>query len=151
MSMSTGTSRAAESELGPVMAKRQKLSPATEAEPAPETTTPILTASVSPLAPLPLNSQTRHTADYGNYKGYYTKRKVSLHGDARLAVIPSEWLTAQRVLDVGCNSGVVTIELAQKYRPARVTGVDIDDELIATARRNSPSFFPPCRLDALDS
>ncbi|KAL8292428.1 hypothetical protein RQP46_001040 [Phenoliferia psychrophenolica] len=127
-------SRSAESELGPDSAKRQKLE-STDAD-ADLAIAPPPSAPPAALEPVSLNAASRHTAEYGNYHGYYTKRKVGPQGDARLAVIPPDWLRGARVLDVGCNSGVVTIELAQKFGPARITGVDIDDTLIATARKN---------------
>lgn len=101
-----------------------------------------------------------HGLNAGNYRGYYGKRRLGqdpYSGDERLALIPREWLEDQRVLDVGCNAGGVTIEIgastrltlincetmpktnvsltAQKYRPYRITGVDIDPELIRTAHK----------------
>lgn len=118
--------------------------PTNETEPSPkrqkltQESTPAVAAAPPAGIPAsePLTAATRHIAEHGNYKNYYQKRKPSVHGDARLAVIPPAWLKGARVLDVGCNSGVVTIELAQKFAPARVTGVDIDDTLIAAARKN---------------
>ncbi|KAM0752144.1 Bin3-domain-containing protein [Meredithblackwellia eburnea MCA 4105] len=79
---------------------------------------------------------TSHVPDRGNYRGYYTKRKESqMDPDVRLAKIPKDWFKGARVLDVGCNSGVVTVEIAQTLEAARVTGVDIDGTLIGQARR----------------
>lgn len=50
----------------------------------------------------------------GNYRGYYGKRRSGhnpYQGDERLKLIPQEWLQGQRVLDIGCNAGSVTIEI----------------------------------------
>ncbi len=42
---------------------------------------------------------------------YYTKRAYGACGDTRLAVLPSDLFKERRVLDIGCNEGVVTIEI----------------------------------------
>jgi SAM-dependent methyltransferase len=46
-------------------------------------------------------------------------------------------LQAERVLDVGSGTGVVTAELAERTR-GQVTGVDIDPEMVRYARRHYP-------------
>ena len=43
-------------------------------------------------------------------------------------------LRAERTLDVGCGTGVLTEELARRTR-GEVTGLDIDPAMIAFARR----------------
>jgi ubiquinone/menaquinone biosynthesis C-methylase UbiE len=45
-------------------------------------------------------------------------------------------LQAQRVLDVGCGTGVITNELARRTRGV-VTGVDIDPRMLALAQREA--------------
>ncbi|KAL7414971.1 Bicoid-interacting protein 3-domain-containing protein [Mrakia frigida] len=71
---------------------------------------------------------------YGNYSRYYSKRQVSLiNGDPRVALLPPAWVKGKRVLDIGCNSGQVSVEIAQKLDPAQVVGVDIDPQLIKSA------------------
>ena len=42
---------------------------------------------------------------------YYTKRAQGARGDPRLAVLPHHLFKERRVLDIGCNEGVVTIEI----------------------------------------
>lgn len=56
---------------------------------------------------------------------------VDLHGEARFidALLPR----GARVLDAGCGTGRVGGELAN--RSHRVTGVDLDPELLAQARK----------------
>ncbi|BGP19663.1 hypothetical protein JCM10213v2_007759 [Rhodosporidiobolus nylandii] len=96
-------------------------------------------------------------APQGNYRSYYTRRRLlpsslpststpaSLDApDPRLALIPPEWLARKRVLDVGCNAGLVSIEVAQRWGAAKVTGVDVDAELVRAAKGNAPSlsYFP---------
>ncbi|KAL5533427.1 hypothetical protein ACEPAF_5203 [Sanghuangporus sanghuang] len=68
---------------------------------------------------------------HGNYRGYYTKRP-SFH-DPRLALIPSNIFKDARILDIGCNEGWVTCEIAQQLQAKEVIGVDIDDGLIRAA------------------
>ncbi|GAA5957746.1 hypothetical protein JCM10213_004762 [Rhodosporidiobolus nylandii] len=89
-------------------------------------------------------------APQGNYRSYYTRRRLlpsslpststpaSLDApDPRLALIPPEWLARKRVLDVGCNAGLVSIEVAQRWGAAKVTGVDVDAELVRAAKGNA--------------
>ncbi|KAF8970239.1 Bicoid-interacting protein 3-domain-containing protein [Flammula alnicola] len=70
---------------------------------------------------------------YGNYHGYYTKRPFI--SDERLASLPSSLFKGARVLDIGCNEGWVTCEIAQSHGAHFVVGVDIDDTLIQAAWR----------------
>lgn len=51
---------------------------------------------------------------YGNYSGYHSRRRLDSSkstGDPRLALLPADWVDWKRVLDIGCNSGRVTVEL----------------------------------------
>ncbi|PCH41477.1 Bin3-domain-containing protein [Wolfiporia cocos MD-104 SS10] len=68
---------------------------------------------------------------FGNYRGYYTKRPFVT--DPRLAVLPSSIFSGACVLDIGCNEGWVTCEIAQSKGAKKVVGVDIDDTLIRAA------------------
>ncbi|KAF5383207.1 hypothetical protein D9615_004959 [Tricholomella constricta] len=70
---------------------------------------------------------------HGNYHGYYSKRPSVR--DPRLALLPPSIFAAARVLDVGCNEGWVTCEIAQSWGAHKVVGVDIDDSLIRSAWR----------------
>ncbi|KAG8864100.1 hypothetical protein FRB96_006974 [Tulasnella sp. 330] len=68
---------------------------------------------------------------HGNYFGYYTKRPSI--SDPRIALLPVDFFRDKTVLDVGCNEGWVSIEIAQRYGAGRVIGVDIDENLIRNA------------------
>ncbi|EKM59244.1 uncharacterized protein PHACADRAFT_136674 [Phanerochaete carnosa HHB-10118-sp] len=68
---------------------------------------------------------------YGNYHGYYSKRPFT--EDRRLGLLPKNLFVGKRVLDVGCNEGLVTCQIAQSLRARRVIGVDIDESLVRTA------------------
>ena len=55
--------------------------------------------------------------DYGNYRNYYFKRRDALlfpqSRDERLPALPRSYFEGKKVLDVGCNSGQVTVELGR--------------------------------------
>ncbi|KAJ7190950.1 Bicoid-interacting protein 3-domain-containing protein [Mycena pura] len=70
---------------------------------------------------------------HGNYHGYYAKRPFAI--DPRLEVLPHSTFIGKRVLDVGCNEGWVSCEIAQSHGALKVVGVDIDDELVRAAWR----------------
>ncbi|KAI8352493.1 Bicoid-interacting protein 3-domain-containing protein [Blakeslea trispora] len=75
---------------------------------------------------------------YGNYQGYYTSRRKLGNAtlDPRLDLLDESYFTGKHVLDIGCNSGNVTIALAKKYNVASIEGVDIDPILIQKAHVN---------------
>ncbi|TFK70807.1 Bin3-domain-containing protein [Pluteus cervinus] len=70
---------------------------------------------------------------HGNYHGYYSKRPNL--PDPRLSLLSSSIFLNATVLDIGCNEGRVTCEIAQLWNAKKVVGVDIDDALITTAWR----------------
>ncbi|KAF9226355.1 Bin3-domain-containing protein [Gyrodon lividus] len=76
---------------------------------------------------------------YGNYHGYYTKRP-SIR-DPRLALLPPTFFAGKHVLDIGCNEGWVTCEIAQSWGARRVVGVDIDDALVRAAWKRRRSLW----------
>ncbi|KAI0050237.1 Bin3-domain-containing protein [Auriscalpium vulgare] len=69
--------------------------------------------------------------NYHNYHGYHS-RHPGAH-DPRLELLPSELLLDARILDIGCNEGWVSCEIAQLRAARRVVGVDIDDVLVRMA------------------
>lgn len=42
----------------------------------------------------------------------------------------------KQVLDIGCNSGLITINFTKSLLPKTVLGIDIDGNLIDAARKN---------------
>jgi 7SK snRNA methylphosphate capping enzyme len=81
-----------------------------------------------------LSSGSGH-AIFGNYMSYYSKRKQAEGLDRRLTLLDKSWVANKRVLDVGCNSGKVTVDIAQHFQPYRCTGVDIDHQLVSLAKK----------------
>lgn len=78
---------------------------------------------------------------YGNYSRYYGYRTPSLTADPRLAFFKPEWFRGKKVLDVGCNTGHVTLAIARHWSPERILGLDIDGALVRTARQNLRYFL----------
>ncbi|RVE63756.1 hypothetical protein OJAV_G00139470 [Oryzias javanicus] len=73
---------------------------------------------------------------YGNYNKYYGYRNPGNSEDPRIRVLRPEWFEGKDVLDLGCNSGHLTLYIAKMLRPARILGLDIDGGLIHAARKN---------------
>ncbi|XP_054851111.1 7SK snRNA methylphosphate capping enzyme [Eublepharis macularius] len=79
--------------------------------------------------------QSQRKFQYGNYCKYYGYRNPDCE-DSRLRVMRPEWFQGKEVLDVGCNVGHLTLNVAKKWGPSRMVGVDIDGALIHSARQN---------------
>uniref|UniRef100_A0A915ELK4 RNA methyltransferase n=1 Tax=Ditylenchus dipsaci TaxID=166011 RepID=A0A915ELK4_9BILA len=74
---------------------------------------------------------------YGNYNRYYgTRIKERFQKDPRLELLPQKWFHQRAVLDIGCNVGFLTLCIAKEFAPNRILGIDIDGNLIGTARKN---------------
>lgn len=48
---------------------------------------------------------------FGNYDRYYGYRNGAARGDERMGMMKREWFEGKKVLDIGCNSGQVTIAI----------------------------------------
>ncbi len=83
-----------------------------------------------------LPQQTKKKFQYGNYNKYYGYRNPGLSEDPRIRVMDPEWFRGKEVLDLGCNTGHLTLSIAKNWRPARIVGFDIDAALIHAARQN---------------
>lgn len=80
---------------------------------------------------------------YGNYNRYYGYRNSgSFASDSRLKLMKKEWFEGKIALDIGCNTGQVTIEIARKFNPKTILGIDIDEGLIKTAKKNVVRVIP---------
>ncbi|KAJ8366542.1 hypothetical protein AAFF_G00350670 [Aldrovandia affinis] len=79
---------------------------------------------------------------FGNYNKYYGYRNPGGSRDPRTAALRPEWFRGKAVLDLGCNTGHLTLAIARDWRPARIVGLDIDGGLVHAARQNESVSFP---------
>ncbi|KAL0559613.1 hypothetical protein IC582_004228 [Cucumis melo] len=79
----------------------------------------------------------KHAFPYGNYRNYYGYRVgQKLVEDPRLKVFKKEWFEGKDCLDIGCNNGIVTIQIARKFNCRSILGVDIDSDRVDDAYWN---------------
>lgn len=78
----------------------------------------------------------RKKFQYGNYNQYYGYRNPGASDDPRVHVFKPEWFKGKDVLDLGCNSGHLTLYIAKMLQPAHILGLDIDNGLVHVARKN---------------
>ncbi|GAA6098914.1 7SK snRNA methylphosphate capping enzyme [Tachysurus ichikawai] len=81
-------------------------------------------------------NQQQKKFQYGNYNQYYGYRNPGASEDVRIRVFKPEWFQGKEVLDLGCNTGHMTLTIAKNWRPARIVGLDIDGALIHAAKQN---------------
>lgn len=86
------------------------------------------------------NKKKQEQFKFGNYQNYYYKRLGSGETltDFRLELLEAhpEYFRGKAVLDIGCNSGFITINFARKLRTASILGIDIDGSLVDKAKRD---------------
>lgn len=78
---------------------------------------------------------------FGNYNRYYGYRNQNQDQDLRLSKFKKEWFFNKSVLDIGCNVGHVTCWIGRNFDPKKIIGLDIDAELIKTAKRNISHYL----------
>ncbi|KAF9577991.1 hypothetical protein BGW38_006471, partial [Lunasporangiospora selenospora] len=79
---------------------------------------------------------------------YPTLHQLAKSVDLRLEFLDRTWFEQKRVLDIGCNSGLITVFLAVHYRPQQIQGVDVDPSLISKARQFVLKTFSQISRDA---
>ncbi|CAI9260866.1 unnamed protein product [Lactuca saligna] len=79
----------------------------------------------------------KEVAIFGNYRNYYTYRiDQGLEEDPRIKIMKKEWFEGKTCLDIGCNSGLITITIAKNFGCQKILGVDIDSARIEDAHWN---------------
>ena len=111
-----------------------------------EPNTTAVSKTIAPISPkkrLELLKPTEKNASrekfiYGNYSQYYGYRNADkdFH-DIRLDVFAQhkEIFNGKQVLDIGCNSGFITMEVAKQFEVKSIIGLDIDKSLINQATK----------------
>lgn len=92
-----------------------------------------------PKTPMPVALQRNPSESiHGNYQNYYQYRNTCK--DTRLSLLDPEIFKGKDVLDIGCNSGLISIELSRIHNCKSILGVDIDPNLIRKSRTNLNYF-----------
>ncbi|PRQ46654.1 putative tRNA (guanine-N-7) methyltransferase, Trmb type, RNA methyltransferase bin3 [Rosa chinensis] len=80
------------------------------------------------------NKKRKQVFPYGNYRAYYGYRLgQDTEEDPRLKVFKKEWFEGKDCLDIGCNAGIITIQIAKKFCCRSILGVDIDPDRVQDA------------------
>lgn len=78
----------------------------------------------------------KESQSFGNKDRQFKKELAAKWSDARLQQLQEVLLHDKKILDIGCNTGVIDILLAVRYQPKLIIGVDIDHHLVKQAIDN---------------
>ena len=59
-----------------------------------------------------------------------------------------DWFCSKKCLDIGCNSGHITLELARLFNPSSILGIDIDPKLTEKAQQKLKFYNEKARTTA---
>nr|AFK49570.1 unknown [Lotus japonicus] len=101
------------------------------------------------------NKKRKLVFPYGNYKTYYGYRLAQgMDEDPRLKVLRKEWFQGKYCLDIGCNNGLITIQIAHKFHCRTILGIDIDSDRVQDAywnlRKTARSKSAPAKASKLE-
>jgi 7SK snRNA methylphosphate capping enzyme len=65
-----------------------------------------------------------------------------------MEVLEKDWFCSKKCLDIGCNSGHLTLEIARTFAPSSILGVDIDAKLIEKAKQGLEGYNSKARKTA---
>ncbi|XP_046678405.1 7SK snRNA methylphosphate capping enzyme-like [Homalodisca vitripennis] len=99
---------------------------------------PQRTPQINKAKATPKFKESNSRFQYGNYNRYYGYRNPNAAPDMRLKVLEKQkhLFAGKDVLDIGCNTGHLTLAIARDFGPNKVVGLDIDRSLIDIARVN---------------
>jgi 7SK snRNA methylphosphate capping enzyme len=60
---------------------------------------------------------------HGNYPSYYGYRSANTRVDNRMTFFQKEWFEGKNVLDIGCNAGQITLNIALHFNPVNIEGI----------------------------
>lgn len=64
-------------------------------------------------------------------------------------MLDRRWFHNKRCLDIGCNEGVITLAVVQRFAPLSMLGVDIDEGLVKAACRYHLFLFSNAACDVV--
>lgn len=67
-------------------------------------------------------------------------RNKGFSGDPRIGVLSADLFNGKKCLDVGCNSGLFTLDLVVTFDIVSMKGIDIDASLIEKANKNQEKY-----------
>ncbi|KAK4705780.1 7SK snRNA methylphosphate capping enzyme, partial [Phenoliferia sp. Uapishka_3] len=107
-------------------------------------------ADAPPLSKAAANRKHHSIAEHGNYHNYYFHRTPVIP-DARLSLLDPALFLGQRVLDLGCNAGKLTVEVVTYLGATSSHGIDIDPILISRATQLAlDAQIPTCTFSEAD-
>jgi len=81
-----------------------------------------------------ISTKTPMASPHGNYNHYYLGRHASGDDqDPRLQLLQKDWFNGRKCLDIGCNDGSFTTQIANTFKVPYYLGIDIDPRLIDRA------------------
>lgn len=73
--------------------------------------------------PEPISESKQSKYSHGNYISYYGYRsRTGQRVDSRLNFFDRRWFENKKVIDIGCNAGAVTLNIAMNYNPSYIEG-----------------------------
>eukprot|EP01041_Mallomonas_annulata_P001266 gene1266-2447_t len=75
---------------------------------------------------------TKSKTFFGNHSDYYKFRR-SVDPLSRVSSFKTGWIAGKQCLDIGCNTGDLTLAVAYKFQPRTMLGIDKDSNLINEA------------------
>ena len=85
-------------------------------------------------------SSKERSQPFGNYRNYYSKRREK-DDNNRVNQLNESYFKDKKCLDIGCNTGVLTVEIAKKFDPNMIIGIDYDEDLIHVANNEIKSII----------
>lgn len=79
--------------------------------------------------------------EVGNHDRKLKQKFTSKYSDERIELLKLEWFKDKKVLDIGCNDGIIDLMLTTKFEPRMLIGIDVDHRMVKKAIRNLQHAF----------
>ncbi len=94
-----------------------------------------------------LNQEAKMTAYYNLHAGIYNATRWSfLFGRNRIIDLASEYVSPEKILEIGCGTGRNLAVLAKKYPEAEITGIDVAPPMLKVAARKLEKYGKRIKL-----